>query len=164
VSVGSTPTLSVAEDLSGVTEARPGNYAFYDGAQATIGSCELSDVAFSVLATVIGHYPEQGRIVINAGALALSKDPGPTHVDARCGYGTLCSLDGQPLPGLTLVATSQEHGEVRCGNGRDATRYPLGAHLRIVPNHSCLTAAAYDRYYVVRGERVIDEWRPVKGW
>jgi D-serine deaminase-like pyridoxal phosphate-dependent protein len=40
----------------------------------------------------------------------------------------------------------------------------VGAHLRIVPNHSCLAAAGYDRYYVVRGEQVVDEWRPVKGW
>ena len=121
-------------------------------------------MAFSVLATVIGHYPGRGRIVINAGALALSKDPGPTHVDGSCGYGTVCSLDGQPLPGLRLVATSQEHGTVRCGIDRDTDRHPVGARLRIVPNHSCLTAAGYDRYYVVRGEQVVDEWRPVKGW
>src|SRR2546426_12214460 len=30
VSVGSTPAMAAAEHLAGVTEARPGNYVFYD--------------------------------------------------------------------------------------------------------------------------------------
>ncbi len=34
VSVGSTPTLAVAGDLGGVTEVRPGNYAFFDATQS----------------------------------------------------------------------------------------------------------------------------------
>ena len=60
VSVGSTPTVTAAEDLTGVTEVRPGNYAFFDAFQVAVGSCSLEDVAFSVLVTVIGHYPARG--------------------------------------------------------------------------------------------------------
>ena len=41
---------------------------------------------------------------------------------------------------------------------------PVGARVRIVPNHSCLTAAMYDRYHVIEGDAVVDEWRPVRGW
>ncbi|MGH9422912.1 MAG: hypothetical protein ACRD3J_23255 [Thermoanaerobaculia bacterium] len=33
-----------------------------------------------------------------------------------------------------------------------------------MPNHSCLTAAMFDRYYVVDGGAVVDEWKPVRGW
>jgi D-serine deaminase-like pyridoxal phosphate-dependent protein len=37
-------------------------------------------------------------------------------------------------------------------------RLAVGEKLRILPNHSCLTAALFDRYHVVRGEDVVDEW------
>ena len=31
------------------------------------------------------------------------------------------------------------------------SRLPIGAKLRIAPNHICMTAAAHDRYFVVDG-------------
>lgn len=72
--MGSTPTCShLPEQLGAVNEIHPGNYVFYDRMQALLGSCSLSDCAATVLATVIGHYPATGRILIDAGALALSK-------------------------------------------------------------------------------------------
>ncbi|HEY6853570.1 MAG TPA: alanine racemase, partial [Gemmatimonadales bacterium] len=39
VSVGSTPAMAAARNLAGVTEARPGNYVFYDRTMALIGAC-----------------------------------------------------------------------------------------------------------------------------
>ena len=71
----------------GIDEVRPGNYVFFDTFQATLGSCRVDEIAFSVLATVIGAYPERHEVVVDAGALALSKDPGPTHLDSECGFG-----------------------------------------------------------------------------
>ncbi len=164
VSVGSTPTLSVAQDLEGVTEARPGNYVFFDATQVAIGSCALEDVAFSVLVRVIGRYPRRGELVVDGGALALSKDPGPAHVDPECGYGIALLTDGAPLAGVRVVSLSQEHGVLRAGRGLAAGELPIGSALRIVPNHSCLAAALFDRYAVVRGGDVVGEWRPVRGW
>jgi D-serine deaminase-like pyridoxal phosphate-dependent protein len=41
---------------------------------------------------------------------------------------------------------------------------PVGMRVRVIPNHSCLTAAMYDRYHVMDGGTIIDEWRPVRGW
>jgi D-serine deaminase-like pyridoxal phosphate-dependent protein len=165
VSVGSTPTMSLAEELRGITEARPGNYVFYDGFQAAIGSCRLEDVAFSILVSVVGHYPEQNRLLVNAGALALSKDPGARHLAPDFGYGSFASLDGsRRYPELKLYSLSQEHGQVRGTRPLDFAEYPVGAKLRVIPNHSCLTAALYDRYYVLRGGAVVDEWQPVRGW
>jgi D-serine deaminase-like pyridoxal phosphate-dependent protein len=157
-SVGSTPTASVVDRFADCDEVRPGNYVFFDAFQATIGSCRFEDVAVSVLATVIGSYPERREAVIDAGALALSKDTGPDHIDPRFGYGVVCDLDLRPLD-AKLVALSQEHGKL-------ATGEPLavGTRVRVVPNHSCLTAAMYDRYHVVEGARVVGEWRPVRGW
>ncbi len=164
VSVGSTPTLAVADDLTGITEARPGNYAFFDATQAAIGSCALADVAFSVLLTVIGRYPERRELLLDGGALALSKDPGPAHVDPACGYGIVCAAGGEPLPGWRVVSLSQEHGLARSVQPLPAGSLPIGSLLRIVPNHSCLAAALFERYAVVRGDLVVDEWRPARGW
>jgi len=164
VSVGSTPTVSAAEDLTGVTEVRPGNYLFFDAFQAAIGSCRLDEVAFSVLATVIGVYPERRELVVNAGALALSKDPGPLHVDPSCGFGVVVdATDQRSIPGLRVVSISQEHGVLRSDRPLDP-RWQPGSRLRILPNHACLAAACFDRFHVVRGIEVVDEWRPVRGW
>ncbi len=164
VSIGATPTIALTEDLAGVTEVRPGNYAFFDAFQAAIGSCTLDDAAFSVMATVIGSYPERGVALLDAGALALSKDEGPRHVDPECGYGLLVDpVARRPLPGVTLHALSQEHGHVRGGAGAVAA-LPAGARVMILPNHSCLAAALFERYAVARGADVVAEWRPVRGW
>ncbi len=158
-SVGSTPTASVVDRFDDCDEVRPGNYVFYDAFQSAIGACRREDIAVSVLATVVGWYPDRGEAIIDAGALALSKDPGPEHVDPECGFGAVCDLSLQPLP-VKLVALSQEHGKLST-----TMELPVGTRVRVIPNHSCLTAAMYDRYYVL-GERdeVVGEWRPVRGW
>jgi D-serine deaminase-like pyridoxal phosphate-dependent protein len=115
-----------------------------------------------VLATVVSVHPEDGRAVIDAGALALSKDPGPTHVDRGCGFGRIVAVEDQhALPGLRLSSLSQEHGVID-GPGTAALR--PGTHLRILPNHSCLAAACFESYHVLRGTEIIDEWRPLRGW
>ena len=164
VSIGSTPTLAVAQELDGVDEVRPGNYLFFDAFQARIGSCRASDVAFFVLATVIGCYPERGSLLIDAGALALSKDPGAVHADPRVGFGILQTADGaETLPSMHLAALSQEHGKVLCEEGL-CRRFPVGSRLRVLPNHSCLTAALFDRYLVAEGGEIRGTWRPVRGW
>lgn len=157
-SIGSTPTASVVQRFDDCDEVRPGNYVFYDAFQATIGSCALADCAVSVLTTVVGSYPERGAIIVDAGALALSKDRGPDHVDPEFGYGLVCDLELRPLP-MKIEALSQEHGKISAH-----THVPVGARLRIVPNHSCLTAAMYDRYHIIDRGKVVDQWKPVRGW
>lgn len=152
-SIGSTPTASLVTNFDDADEIRPGNYVFYDAFQATIGSCRPEDVAVSVLTTVIGAYPERDALMIDAGALALSKDLG-----AGSGYGLVCDLDLNPLP-MTIETLSQEHGKIRTQHP-----VPVGTQLRILPNHSCLTAAMFDMYHVIEGGRVVGEWRPVRGW
>jgi D-serine deaminase-like pyridoxal phosphate-dependent protein len=59
---------------------------------------------------------------------------------------------------------SQEHGVLRSVRDLGAGELPIGSTLRVVPNHSCLAAALFDRYAVVRGRDVVAEWRPVRGW
>ena len=157
-SIGSTPTASVVDRFTDCDEVRPGNYVFFDAAQATMGSCRLEDIAVSVLATVIGWYPDRQEAIVDAGALALSKDIGPDHIDPGFGYGIVCDLALRPLA-ARLVTLSQEHGKVATSE-----RLPVGTRVRIIPNHSCLTAAMYERYQIIDGSEVVAEWRPVRGW
>ncbi len=162
-SVGATPTASVVERFVDCDEVRPGNYVFYDAFQATIGSCTLADCAMSVLTSVIGCYPEQNRLVVDAGALALSKDAGPDHIDPDFGYGIVCDEKLQPLP-MKLTTLSQEHGQIFSEGMIDFGTYRVGTNLRVIPNHSCLTAAMFDRYHVIEDGEIVDEWKPVRGW
>lgn len=157
-SIGSTPTASVVDRFEECDEVRPGNYVFYDAFQATLGSCSLEDVAVSVLTTVVGSYPERNAMIVDAGALALSKDSGPDHIDPRFGYGIVCDEALRPLP-MKIHALSQEHGKVFAEQP-----LPVGSRLRVIPNHSCLTAAMFDVYHVVDRGSVVDAWRPVHGW
>jgi D-serine deaminase-like pyridoxal phosphate-dependent protein len=162
ISIGSTPTMALCEDLGGINEVRPGNYVFYDVYQAAIGVCSLADIALSVIVTVVGAYPERNQVVIDAGALALSKDPGPVHVDPECGFGVVLQTDGAET-GLRVTSLSQEHGAIRC-SPRQAEELQPGTLLRVLPNHSCLTAAMFDRYHILDRGQITDIWRPVRGW
>ena len=178
VSIGSTPTIAVATDLTGVTEIRPGNYVFNDFVQVAGGVCAPEDCAFSVLATVISHQPGADHAVVDAGALALSKDLGPSDPARRRGYGPLLRglTGGEVDPVLQVRSVTQEHGIVGAAEvaERDAHssarslsavegRLAVGEKVRILANHSCLAAALFDEYYVVRGEEVVDRWRIWRG-
>ncbi|HEY1145340.1 MAG TPA: alanine racemase, partial [Allosphingosinicella sp.] len=149
VSVGSTPTATFARSLEGVTEMRPGVYTFCDLDQAMLGVCAIEDIAVSVLTTVIGRNPRSNRVLVDAGGLALSKDLSASNLDPRFGYGLVCPSDGgEPLAGLRVAEVNQEHGLIAAAGDGEA-QLAIGTQLRILPNHACMTAAPYDRYYVV---------------
>ena len=165
VSVGSTPTAVFADSFDGITEVRPGVYVFYDIFQAGLGVCAIEDVAVSVLASVISHQPDHGRILVDAGGLALSKDRSTAALEKDLGYGLVCDArTGVPIDDLTVGGVYQEHGQISLPDGDGFSRFPPGSRVRILPNHSCMTTAAYDRYHVVDGDRVIAEWRRCNGW
>ena len=169
VSVGSTPTALHARSLAGVTDMRPGVYTLFDLAQVALGSCGVDDIAVSVLATVIGHNPRAGRMLIDAGALALSKDVSGNRAGLQVGYGLVCpATGGRPVEGLVVADVHQEHGLVagEGGGGGLESRYPVGSRVRVLPNHACLMAAPYDRYHLVRGTdpRVEGVWSKATGW
>ena len=170
VSVGSTPTALHARNLEGVTEMRPGVYVFNDVFQAEIGSCTMADVAVSVLATVTGHHRERGEIVIDAGGLALSKDRSTQDGPRDIGYGLVVAAGGARLPELHVARVSQEHGVVTAPSGEPPfDALAPGARVRVLPNHACFTAAAYEGYHVVAGgpgadDEVEAQWPRVNGW
>ena len=167
VSIGSTPTLHYARSLGGITEVRAGVYAFGDLVQAELGTCAMDDIAIAVLASVIGHNRQHGRVLIDAGFLALSRDRGTAGMQVDWGYGAVCdALTGEVMQDVTVSSTNQEHGIVTARSGEiDFGRFPIGSRVKILPNHACATAAAYDRYFVTDGgEAILDVWDRVNGW
>ncbi|MFQ3623253.1 MAG: hypothetical protein SNJ73_06875, partial [Acetobacteraceae bacterium] len=167
VSMGSSPTALHARSLAGVTEVRAGVYMFGDLLQCQLGTEAREDIALSVLASVIGRRPERNRLLIDAGALALSKDRSTQSAARDYGFGLVVDLAGRPSFGEAIVTRAyQEHGVVDCDTPLPFERLPVGARVRVLPNHACLTAAAHDRYHVVVGadDAIVAVWPRISGW
>lgn len=164
VSAGSTPTATCGEDFSGLTEMRPGVYMFMDVHQLMMGVCKSGDLALSVVASVIGHNRPADTLLLDAGALALSKDVSATEIKPEIGYGVVCDLNGRPLPGLFVTGLAQEHGLCQVNDEALWDRLPIGAKVRIMPNHACMTAACFDTYHVLDDGEVVDKWKRFCGW
>lgn len=141
-------------------QIHPGNYVFYDRQQAASGSCTLGEVACYVGARVIGRYPDRNEFLVDAGASALHKDSAGIE-----GWGYIVGH-----PALTLQSVSQEVGIVGSSQPIDFDQFPLGKFLRILPNHSCMTACMHEEYQTVErvpGEdrlRITGNLHPCRGW
>lgn len=169
VSVGSTPTARYARSLEGVTELRAGVYMFFDLVMAGLGVCRPEDIALSVLATVIGHRPDQGCVIVDAGWMALSRDRGTAEQAVDQGYGAVCDRSGRLLADVIVIGANQEHGMLaRRGDGPPLRPedFPVGSQVRILPNHACATAAQHGGYLVVDGPspQVHEAWDRINGW
>jgi D-serine deaminase-like pyridoxal phosphate-dependent protein len=168
VSVGSTPTALAARALPGVTEVRAGVYVFFDLVMSNIGACASDDIALSVLTTVIGHQPEKGWAIVDAGWMAMSRDRGTQKQKRDYGYGQVCTAAGERLPGYLLGGANQEHGIVMASGEAPDTdigrRFPVGTLLRVLPNHACATGAQFPQYAAVDGGDVVGEWPRLHGW
>ena len=167
VSMGSTPTALFARALDGITEVRAGVYIFQDLVMAGIGVCRPEEIALSVLATVIGYQKAQGRLVIDAGWMAMSRDRGTAGQRVDQGYGLVCDVDGTIIGDLVVTGANQEHGLVghRDGTPLDLAANLIGTRLRVLPNHACATAAQHPAYLLTdRSGRIAARWPRFSGW
>lgn len=163
VSIGSTPTVSVATSFEGVTEVRVGVYVFNDLVMAGLGVCDESQIALSVLTSVIGHQPRRNTLLIDAGWMALSNDRSTATHQQDMGLGKVAGSD------LIVQSANQEHGLVgpMDDTALDFARYPIGSQLQILPIHACATAAAFEGYDVVEpsgAEENAVYWSRFGGW
>lgn len=163
VSIGSTPTINHVDHLQGIDEVRPGNYIFFDAFQATLGSCGFEDCALTVLTAVTHRSFEQRKIIVDAGAIALSKDRGAVEFDKNCGYGRVLDLDGNEL-GLRIDTLSQEHGSFFVKDDETFNRLKVGSRVRILANHSCLAAAQHDAFNILDNGKIVAKWEIHRGW
>ncbi len=152
-SVGTTPTAHQLETAEGVTEIRPGNYVFYDATQVALGLMTIERCALSVLATVVAR-PDPQRLILDCGSKALAAERLTTRTT---GLGLVAGHEE-----LTVDRLFEEHAVVEAS---EPSTVPIGARLRVIPNHSCASANLHERMLVTEGDEVVDEW-PVaaRGW
>lgn len=149
-SVGSTPTAKEVISIPGITEARPGNYIFYDGIQQALGVCDFEQCSLFILATVISQ-PAPAKIICDAGSKALNLDRGAHSSKILDGFGTLLNLNGQ------IKSLSEEHGIIILDKAVDVA---IGSPLLIIPNHACVVVNLFDKYQVV-GEGLSVQTLPI---
>lgn len=147
LSTGGSPGVRAATAPRGANEFRPGVFVFWDLFQAGIGACDEDDIAISVLATVLSVRKGAGTALCDAGALALSLDRSTAKLPVDWGLGRVCDVDGSPIGRLRITGASQEHGVIGGDEAALAGLRP-GQRIRILPNHCCLTAAAYPEMVV----------------
>jgi len=126
--------------------------------------CGFSDIAMSVVTTVIGHNKEKNWLLTDSGWMALSRDRGTAGQSQDFGYGQVCRADGSLLEGLCVNSTSQEHGVIELTEAYQPEDFPVGHQLRILPNHACATAAMHPVYHVLMSDGSHNTWQRIIGW
>ena len=148
VSIGSTPSLLIADILDGVTEIRPGTYIFMDNSQAG-GIHDYSHCAASVLGTVISK-PTADRIITDTGAKALTAQQRQNGICANQGLGYVKGADQVHLSGVF-----DEHGIIY--SEELSKQLNIGDKIEIIPNHICPVCNLYDSLYLVSHGSVLQE-------
>ena len=134
VTAGGSNTFNLTGIYPGITDIQVGSYVTMDSHNRYYGLD--FEQAVTVLTTVISR-PEKGRAVIDAGMKSLSAD------------------NGHPLcrdPGIAVSKLNEEHGHIKIENPEHDLR--VGDKIEIIPSHGCTTIPLYDRYVVIRNDRV----------
>lgn len=147
VSLGDTPSCSLADDFTGVDEIRPGNFVFYDLTQHKIGSTAISRIAVAMICPIVSIHKNRSEIVIYGGGVHFSKDRledkegtvfGRVVEKTKIGWGDV-------IPRMYISSLSQEHGIVSVPKSK-ISKYKIGDYLMILPIHSCMTANSMKWY------------------
>jgi D-serine deaminase-like pyridoxal phosphate-dependent protein len=143
ISVGDTPTCGTVSRFDGVDEIRAGNFVFFDMQQHALGACTSDELAMVVACPVVGVYPWRGEIVVQGGAVQISRDvaPGPGGVPSH-GQLAVMGTDGWdllPAADAYVRGVSQEHGVITC-TPQVLDQVRVGDLVFIVPAHACLAA------------------------
>lgn len=175
ISVGATPTAHASEiltmtevetsiggKLSGALELHAGNYPCCDLQQLSTKCITEEDISLVLIAEVISTYVNRGdkgpgEQLINAGVCALAREFGPL-----VGHGRIC--EPKEYNNWVVGRLSQEHG-ILVALEDEAKFIPLGTMVKVIPQHSCITANAHPWFYIVDDEdKVVDVWVPARGW
>jgi D-serine deaminase-like pyridoxal phosphate-dependent protein len=146
---GSTGTYNIDSELKGLTELQAGSFVFMDTGYQKIGGRNNPTVfddfgpALTVLTTVISkRHP--GQCTIDAGNKALLK---PTD----------------EVKGRADVKVENQGAEYGLLVWKDGDRdYKLGDRVELYPSNLDMSTNVYDRYYVTRGDKLVDVW-PIMG-
>jgi D-serine deaminase-like pyridoxal phosphate-dependent protein len=156
LSVGDTPSCSIAENFEGIDEIRPGNFIFYDVTQYHLGSCEEEDIAVALACPVVAKHPDRNEFVIYGGAIHLSKEF-ITDFTGKRNYGQIVNLQpanwSNPIERAFVKSLSQEHGVIQTTKEHFKS-IKIGDVIAILPVHSCLTSSQMKHYFTLNGKRL----------
>ncbi len=149
ISVGATPTVPFSAKIPGVTEIRPGTYAFNDIHMVDIGAATHQQCALKVIGTVIST-PCMDRIILDCGGKSLSVD-----ATRNGGFGLLSEHSD-----IRVTKLYEEHGIIHL----DRSKYPykIGDRIEVIPNHACMCVNQWDEIAMVRNGEV-ETFLPVLG-
>ena len=157
LSAGDTPGCSLAADLSGPDELRPGNFVLYDLMQMQIGACSGDDIAAAVACPVIGLDESRREALLHGGAVHLSREFLGGTGSGQCfgipAHWSGCGWEG-PVTGARLTRLSQEHGVMKVDNDDFWSRLEVGCAMPILPVHSCLAADLFPEFITIDGLRL----------
>lgn len=157
VSLGDTPTCTVADDFSGIGEIRPGNFIYYDMKMVQISACEPDQISVCMVAPVISVHPDRNEVILHGGSVHFSKDS-MTDEDGRVRFGQVVRLTetgwGDVVEGAYLRSLCQEHGFVT-GPPDYIRSLKIGDLVGVLPVHSCLTADCMGEVRTLEGERLV---------
>ena len=148
LSCGSTGTYNIDCDLPGEIELQSGSYLFMDLEYRTIGGRD-NDSSFddfspslTVLTTVVSA-THAGLVTVDAGVKSFATD-------------STVRPEAKGHPGLDYQFHGDEFGRITALADADLPR--IGDRLEFFVPHCDPTVNLYDRFYVVRGETVVDVW------
>jgi D-serine deaminase-like pyridoxal phosphate-dependent protein len=124
---------------------RAGTYALGDRQQWLLGVIPAEGCAAAVAATVVSVFDD--RIVLNAGAKALTKD----RADFVPGYGAIVGY-----PDLVIDRLADYHGVVPVAPG--GSRPDQGQVVAIIPNHICPVMDLADTFVAVAADGTAEVW------
>jgi D-serine deaminase-like pyridoxal phosphate-dependent protein len=156
ISLGDTPSCSIADDFSGVDEIRPGNFVFYDLTQNKIGSNAISQIAVAMACPIVAIHKDRSEIVVYGGGVHLSKDRLEDKEAVIFGRVVRKTENawGDIIPNMYVKSLSQEHGIISMPNN-EIDNYKIGDHLMILPVHSCMTGNLMKSYTTLGGKNIL---------
>ncbi|KAA3596307.1 MAG: alanine racemase [Calditrichaeota bacterium] len=155
ISLGDTPSCSVAKNFTGVDEIRPGNFVFYDLTQNQIGSNDISQIAVALACPIVAVHKNRSEIIIYGGGVHLSKE----RLEGEEGtiFGRVVEKKksgwGNPIPKMYVKSLSQEHGIISAPRD-EIEKYKIGDYLLILPVHSCMVGNLMKDYCTLDGRMI----------
>lgn len=138
ISSGGSPDMWQAHQMPVATEYRIGTYAYNDRSLVARGTCNISDCALTVLATVVS-VPAPNRAIIDAGSKVLTSD-----LLGLEGYGHVVGHGD-----VVIDQLSEEHGRLI---STEPIGLEVGQQVRIIPNHACVVSNMLDHVNLLRGD------------
>lgn len=137
-----------------------GTTIYNDLQQLATGTITRADLAMTVIAEVCSVYEDRNEVLINAGVLALTREPGDIVGLAR--------VRGLEREGWVVGRVSQEHGIlVYTGSQKCSVKdmWKIGNKLELDVQHTCIVGATYGWHFITDEEGIVrDVYTPWKWW